>query len=40
MKKMSDLANRKENVVSVILEAGQDFRKNEILANVVPEQDS
>lgn len=38
MKRVIDLANRKRNAAGEILEAGQNFKKNDILSNLVPEK--
>ena len=40
MNKMIDLADRKRNAVCEVLEAGQDYRKNYILNNIVPERNA
>lgn len=40
MKKIIDLADRKRNPAGEILEAGQNYRKNEVLNNVVPEKNA
>jgi len=38
MNKMIDLANRKKNASGEIVESGQDFEKNYILKNIVPQK--